>query len=71
MGRLDALSGEFVRAYSERLCKHLVVAPETAGEPSGAARAEMPVVLSLAVAAAGAVIIGSWLVEAKQNVMRC
>jgi len=54
MGSLDALSREFARAHSERLWKQLVMAPD--GEkPSPTGRAEILVVLSLAVAAAAAV----------------
>jgi hypothetical protein len=55
MGSLDALSREFARAHSERLWKQLVMAPDAADEPPNAARAEILVVLSLAVAAALAV----------------
>jgi hypothetical protein len=54
MGSLDALSREFARAHSERLWKQLVMAPD-ADAPPNAARAEILVVLSLAVAAAVAV----------------
>src|SRR5438105_13127410 len=54
MGSLDALSREFARAHSERLWKQLVMAPE-ADAPPNASRAEILVVLSLAVAAALAV----------------
>src|SRR5437867_12476920 len=54
MGSLDALSREFARAHSERLWKQLVVAPE-AEKPANTGRAEILVVLSLAVAAAVAV----------------
>ncbi len=54
MGSLDALSREFARVHSERLWKQLVMAPE-ADAPSNSARAEILVVLSLAVAAALAV----------------
>ena len=54
MGSLDALSREFARAHSERLWKQLVMAPE-AEEPASTARAEILVVLGLAVAAAVAV----------------
>src|SRR5438477_7420914 len=51
MGSLDALSREFARAHSERLWKQLVMSPD-AEEPANTARAEIFVVLSLAVAAA-------------------
>src|SRR5206468_11581988 len=54
MGSLDALSREFARAHSERLWKQLVMAPD-ADAPANTARAEILVVLSLAVAAALAV----------------
>jgi hypothetical protein len=54
MGSLDALSREFARAHSERLWKQLVMAPD-AEKPADTGRAEMLVVLSLAVAAALAV----------------
>ena len=55
IGSLDALSREFAREHSERLWKQLVVAPEAAGEAGTGTRAEMLVVLSLAVAAALAI----------------
>ena len=54
MGSLDALSREFARAHSERLWKQLVMAPD-AEQPANTGRAEILVVLSLAVAAALAV----------------
>jgi hypothetical protein len=54
MGNLDALSREFARAHSERLWKQLVMAPD-AEKPANAGRAEILVVISLAVAAALAV----------------
>jgi hypothetical protein len=54
MGNLDALSREFARAHSERLWKQLVMAPD-AERPANTGRAEILVVLSLAVAAALAV----------------
>jgi len=54
MGSLDALSREFARAHSERLWKQLVMAPD-AEKPPDTGRAEILVVLSLAVAAALAV----------------
>jgi len=54
MGSLDALSREFARAHSERLWKQLVMAPD-AEKSASTARAEMLVVLSLAVAAALAI----------------
>jgi hypothetical protein len=54
MGSLDALSREFARAHSARLWKQLVMAPD-AEKPADTGRAEMLVVLSLAVAAALAV----------------
>src|SRR5207249_8799625 len=54
MGSLDALSREFARAHSERLWKQLVMAPD-ADAPANTARAEILVVLSLAIAAALAV----------------
>ena len=54
MGSLDALSREFARAHAERLWKQLVIAPE-ADKSANAARAEILVVLSLAVAAALAI----------------
>ena len=55
MGSLDALSREFARAHSERLWKQLVMAPDAADEPANTGRAEILVVLGLAVAAALAV----------------
>jgi hypothetical protein len=55
IGSLDALSREFAREHSERLWKQLVLAPEAAGEPETGMRAELLVVLSLAVAAALAI----------------
>ncbi len=55
IGSLDALSREFAREHSERLWKQLVIAPEAAGESGTGTRAEMLVVLSLAVAAAVAI----------------
>jgi len=55
MGSLDALSREFARAHSERLWKQLVMAPGAPDEPAGTGRAEMLVVLGLAVAAAMAI----------------
>jgi hypothetical protein len=54
MGSLDALSREFARAHSERLWKQLVMAPD-AEKPANTGRAEILVVLSLAVSAALAV----------------
>jgi len=54
MGSLDALSREFARAHSERLWKQLVMAPD-AEKPANSGRAEILVVLTLAVAAALAV----------------
>jgi hypothetical protein len=54
MGSLDALSREFARAHSERLWKQLVMAPD-AEKPAKTGRAEILVVLCLAVAAALAV----------------
>jgi len=51
MGSLDALSREFAHAHSERLWKQLVMAPD-ADASANTARAEILVVLSLAVAAA-------------------
>src|SRR5438093_5690063 len=54
MGSLDALSREFARAHSERLWKQLVMAPDPE-KPANTGRAEILVVLSLAVAAAVAV----------------
>ena len=54
MGSLDALSREFARAHSERLWKQLVMALD-ADPSANTARAEMLVVLGLAVAAALAV----------------
>jgi len=54
MGSLDALSREFARAHSERLWKQLVMAPD-AEKPANTGRAEILVVLSLAVGAALAV----------------
>jgi hypothetical protein len=54
MGSLDALSREFARAHSERLWKQLVMAPDVE-QPANTGRAEILVVLSLAVAAALAV----------------
>ena len=55
MGSLDALSREFARAHSERLWKQLVMAPAAPDEPAGTGRAELLVVLGLAVAAAVAI----------------
>jgi hypothetical protein len=55
MGSLDALSREFARAHSERLWKQLVIAPNAADEPANTGRAEILVVLGLAIAAALAV----------------
>jgi hypothetical protein len=54
MGSLDALSREFARAHSERLWKQLVVTPD-ADAPANSSRAEILVVLCLAVAAGLAV----------------
>ena len=54
MGSLDALSREFARAHSERLWKQLVTAPD-AEKPANTGRAELVVVLCLAIAAALAV----------------
>src|SRR6266542_3269921 len=54
MGSLDALSREFARAHSERLWKQLVMAPE-ADAPVNTVRAEILIVLGLAIAAALAV----------------
>jgi hypothetical protein len=54
MGSLDALSREFARAHSERLWKQLVMAPDVE-RPADTGRAEILVVLGLAVAAALAV----------------
>jgi len=54
MGSLDALSREFARAHSERLWKQLVMAPD-AEKPANTGRAELLIVLCLAVAAALAV----------------
>jgi hypothetical protein len=54
MGSLDALSREFARAHSERLWKQMVIAGD-ADKPAKTGRAEILVVLSLAVAAALAV----------------
>jgi hypothetical protein len=54
MGSLDALSREFARAHSERLWKQMVIAGD-AEQPANTGRAEIIVVLSLAVAAALAV----------------
>ena len=53
MGNLDALSREFARAHSERLWKQLVMAPDADAANTG--RAEILIILSLAVAAALAV----------------
>jgi hypothetical protein len=55
MGSLDALSREFARAHSERLWKQLVIAPDTAEQSANTARAEILIVLSLAIAAALAI----------------
>jgi hypothetical protein len=55
IGSLDALSREFAREHSERLWRQLVIPPEAAGESGTAKRAEMLVVLGLAVAAALAI----------------
>jgi hypothetical protein len=54
MGSLDELSREFAREHSERLWKHLVLAPET-DAPASTRRNELFVVLGLAIAAAIAV----------------
>src|SRR5205809_6150414 len=54
MGSLDALSREFARAHSERLWKQLIIAPDADDSPK-IARAELFVVLCLAVAAALAI----------------
>jgi hypothetical protein len=54
MGSLDTLSREFARAHSERLWKQMVIAGD-AEKPANTGRAEILVVLSLAVAAALAV----------------
>ena len=53
MGNLDALSREFARAHSERLWNQLVMTPDADAANTG--RAEILIVLSLAVAAALAV----------------
>ena len=58
MGSLDALSREFARAHSERLWKQLVMAPD-AEKPANTGRAEIVVVLCLAIAAALAVKLPS------------
>src|SRR5579872_5013610 len=55
MGSLDALSREFARAHSERLWKQLVMSPDEANGSGGTARAELFVVIGLAVAAAIAI----------------
>ena len=55
MGSLDPGSREFARAHSERLWQQLVMSPDATGESPGTARAEMVVVLILAVAAAVAI----------------
>jgi len=55
MGNLDALSREFALAHSERLWKQLVVRSEVADESQSTSRAEVLIVLGLAVAAALAV----------------
>src|SRR5262249_55262520 len=55
MGNLDTLSREFARAHSERLWKQLVITPDAADESANTGHIEMLVVLSLAVAAAGAI----------------
>lgn len=55
MGSLDALSGEFARAHSERLWKQLVLSPEPAGGQTIVTRTETLVVLGLAAAAALAI----------------
>ncbi|MAG37270.1 MAG: hypothetical protein CL878_13635 [Dehalococcoidia bacterium] len=52
MGTLDAPSREFAREHSDRLWKQLVLAPGTEGESGGPARAEIFVVVALAVASA-------------------
>jgi hypothetical protein len=54
MGSLDALSREFARAHSERLWKQLVIASDDE-KPAITGRAEILVVLGLAIAAALAV----------------
>src|SRR5688500_4234117 len=48
MGELDALSREFAREHSERLCKQLVASPSDAGEPQAMARRDAVVAFSLA-----------------------
>jgi len=53
MGNLDALSREFARAHSERLWKQLVMVPDA--DAANTERAEILIILSLAVAAALAV----------------
>ena len=58
MGNLDALSREFARAHSERLWKQLVITPD-ADVPAGSSRAEILIVLGLAIAAATAVKVPS------------
>ncbi len=55
LGSLDALSREFAREHSERLWKQLVIAAGAGGEPGRGSRAELLVVLGLAVAAALAI----------------
>lgn len=57
MGSIDALSGEFARAHSERLWKQLVIGSESADEPSSskAARTETLVVIGLAIVAGCAI----------------
>jgi hypothetical protein len=55
MGSLDAVAREFAREHSERLWKQLIIAPEAADEAGTNTRAEMVVVLGLAVAAALAI----------------
>ena len=55
MGNLDAVSGEFARAHSERLWKQLVAEPAAGGGDGPTARTEAAVVVVLAITAALAI----------------
>jgi hypothetical protein len=52
LGALDPLSREFAREHSDRLWKQLIASPAEAGETWAAARKDMLVAFSLALAAA-------------------
>ena len=55
LGALDAVSGEFARAHSERLWKQFVAEPTADGNQRPRPRTETVVVIALAIAAACAV----------------